>query len=65
MELCSRKENVMEKKSWWQSKTVWTGISGVIAAVGGVVTGTLLLSQGIQLAVTALIGIFLRSAVNK
>jgi len=52
------------KKSMWRSKTTWTGIAGLVTAAGGFLTGTLPLAQAIQLAVTALIGVFLRSGVE-
>ncbi|MBW2075894.1 MAG: hypothetical protein JRI58_14340 [Deltaproteobacteria bacterium] len=52
------------KKSMWRSKTTWTGIAGLVTAAGGFLTGTLPLAQAIQLAVTALIGVFLRQGVE-
>ena len=47
-------------KKWYRSKTMWTGISGVIAAAGGAATGAIPVANALQIALTALIGIFLR-----
>lgn len=51
-------------KEWYQQKTTWTGIASIVGAVGGVMTGTLPMAAAVQLAVTALIGIFLRQGVE-
>ena len=48
-----------------KSKTFWTGISGLVAAVGGVLTGALDLGVAIQTGVTSLVAIFLRDAIVK
>lgn len=48
-----------------KSKTFWTGVAGVIAAVGGFFTGTLEIGMAINTALTSLIGIFLRNGMNK
>lgn len=53
------------QKNWYQSKTVWTGVLGVLSAVAAFATGDADLANSIQLAITSLIGIFLRTAVNK
>lgn len=53
----------MEKKKWYQSKTVWTGVSGVVVAIGGAVTGDMTIAEAVQTGVTSLIGIFLRTGM--
>lgn len=50
---------------WYRQKTTWTGIAGVIAAVGGVMTGTLSPVEAVQIGLTSLIGIFLRQGISK
>jgi len=46
-----------------KSKTVWTGITGVITAVGGFCTGTMDPQSAIQLAVISFLGIFTRTGL--
>ena len=46
-----------------KSKTFWTGIAGIIASVGGFLTGSLDAEMAVQTSITSLIGIFLRSAI--
>lgn len=48
-----------------KSKTVWTGVSALVAAVGGYLTGALDLGMAIQTGFTGLTGIFLRNAIAK
>jgi len=48
-----------------KSKTTWTGITGVIGAAGGFFTGALDSAQAIQLAITSLLGVFLRQGIAK
>jgi hypothetical protein len=55
----------MTEKRWYQSKTVWTGIGGLIAAAGAFATGDMNLADAIQTALTAMIGIFLRTSVGR
>ena len=52
-------------KELLKSKTVWTGIAGIVAAVGGFFTGDIEMGTAVQTGVTALIGIFLRTSVEK
>lgn len=47
-----------------KSKTFWTGITAVLAAAGGFFTGEFTAPVAIQLAITGLIGIFLRQGVG-
>ena len=51
----------MKEKKWYQSKTVWTGIVGAVTAAGGAATGDIPLANAIQIGLTSLIGIFLRT----
>ena len=51
-------------KRWWQSKTVWTGVAGVVTAVSGYATGEMTLGTAVQTALTGLAAIFLRTGVG-
>lgn len=51
-------------KRWFQSKAVWTGISGVVTAVGGFVTGVLGPAEALQLGFTSVMGIFIRTGIE-
>jgi len=51
-------------KKWYKQKTTWTGIAAVIGAAGAFLTGGVDLSQAVQLAITGLIGIFLRQGIE-
>lgn len=51
---------------WWlKSKTIWTGIIGIITALAGYFTGEIALADALQLILTAFIGMFLRSGVEQ
>jgi len=51
---------------WWlKSKTVWTGIIGIVTALAGYFTGDIPLADALQLILTAFIGMFLRSGVEQ
>jgi len=52
-------------KPIYKSKTFWTGVSGLIAAAGTWVTGETSLGETIQIMVTCLVGIFLRSGMMR
>ncbi len=54
----------MEKKQWYQQKTFWAGIAGLLTAVTGYFTGEVGLLGASQLAIGSLIGIFLRQGVE-
>jgi hypothetical protein len=54
----------MDKKLY-QSKTVWTGIAGLVTTAGAYFAGEMTLATAIQTAITCLIGIFLRSGMAK
>jgi len=48
-----------------KSKTVWTGIAGLVAAIGGYFTGEMNLGVAIQTGIGSLLAIFLRAGVEK
>ncbi len=48
-----------------KSKTVWTGVAALTAAAGAYFTGQMTGAQAAQLAVTGLLGLFLRMGVQK
>ena len=48
-----------------KSKTVWTGLAGILTAVGGYFTGELELGSMLQLVLTSGLAIFLRAGVQK
>ena len=52
------------KKEWYQQKTTWTGISMVVGAVGGIMTGVVDVAAGLQTVSIGLIGMFLRQGVE-
>lgn len=47
------------------TKTFWTGVSGVLGAVGAYLTGEIDLAQAAQMALTGLVAIFLRQGLVK
>jgi hypothetical protein len=51
-------------KTLIKSKTTWTGIAGIIAAIGGAVTGTMDIGTAIQTGVTSILAIFLRDGIE-
>ncbi len=51
------------KKRWWQSKAVWTGITGAIVAIGAAATGETTWVAGIQNALTSLAVVFVRTGM--
>jgi hypothetical protein len=52
-------------KELLKSKTFWTGVTSILGAVGGVVTGTLPVATAVQTGVTALLAIFIRDGIAK
>jgi len=54
----------MNDKSLWKSKTIWTAIIAIITALSTYLAGEIGLAAFIQIAVTALIGAFLRTSVS-
>ena len=54
----------MVEKPLLKSKTFWAGASGIIAALGGLMTGALPLESALQTGLTALLGIFFRDAIR-
>lgn len=55
----------MNKKRWWKSKTIITGVVSIIGAAAGFATGALPMLGAIQIIEVALLGVFLRSAIDK
>ena len=51
------------KDKWYQSKTVWTGVTGVVTAVAAYCTGQLALGDALQVGMISLVGIFLRTGM--
>ncbi|WP_419657708.1 hypothetical protein [Desulfosarcina variabilis] len=56
-------DSEQSSKNWYQSKTVWTGIAGCVAAAGAFFTGDMSSAEAIQTGITSLIGIFLRTGM--
>jgi len=52
------------KKSWYQQKTTWAAITGIIGAVAGVVTGEITPVIAAQTALGCLLAIFLRQSTS-
>jgi len=48
-----------------KSKTFWTGVTGVIGALAGFLTGELELGAAINVGITSLLAIFVRHGVSK
>jgi len=51
-------------KKFTGKKTYLMGLGSILGAIGGVLTGTLGLAEGIQLAVTAILGMTLRHGMK-
>jgi hypothetical protein len=49
----------------FKSKTVWTGIGGLVTAGAGYATGDMAGAAAIQLGITSLLGVFLKLAIDK
>jgi hypothetical protein len=52
-------------KSFWKSKTTWTGIVALLGAMASYLAGKESLAQAEQQAVVALFGVFLRDSIAK
>ncbi|MEW6263369.1 MAG: hypothetical protein AB1641_09845 [Thermodesulfobacteriota bacterium] len=48
-----------------KTKTFWTGLAGLLTAIGGYATGDLAPAVAIQTGLISCIGIFLRDALTK
>jgi hypothetical protein len=53
------------KKKWYEQKTTWTALAGVIGAVGGVLTGTIAIPMALQTVIGCVGLVFLRQGVEK
>lgn len=51
----------MNTKKWWESKTIWTGVAGVVAAVAGYLTKETSLIESVSIGFLALQQIFART----
>lgn len=51
----------MNTKKWWESKTIWTGVAGIVGAVAGYLTKEATLMQAVGIAVLSLQQIFQRT----
>ena len=51
--------------NYLKSKTVWTGIAGIVAAVGGYATGDLSAGAALNAGLTGAVAVFLRLALEK
>ncbi|MCA1906506.1 MAG: hypothetical protein LDL11_07955 [Desulfarculus sp.] len=49
----------------WRTKTFWTGLAAVLAALGAYLGGEADLAQAGQMALTGLVAIFLRAGLVK
>lgn len=48
---------------FFKRKTTWTALLTIFGAVGGALTGTVSIPEAAQLAVTAILGLTIRSAI--
>ena len=48
-----------------KSKTLWAGVTGLIGAISGYLTGELELGAALNLGFTAVLAIFVRNGVSK
>lgn len=53
------------RKELLKSKTFWTGISAIIAAIGGYLTGQMGLETAIQTGIGGMAAITLRDSIEK
>lgn len=49
----------------WRTKTFWTGLAAILAALGSYLSGEAGLAQTAQMALTGLVAIFLRAGLIK
>lgn len=54
-----------KQKTMWKSKTLWGSITAIVGAAAAYATGEVDLTVAIQIAVPALLAIFIRSGVQK
>ena len=52
-------------KRWYQSKAIWVGLAALATAAGGYFSGELSLENAVQAALTAAMGIFIRTGVGR
>jgi hypothetical protein len=51
-------------KRWWKSKTIWTGLAGLVTLAGACAAGELSVSQAVANGLPILMGIFLRDGIG-
>ena len=56
---------LFKPRSILASKTFWTGATAVLGGAAGIATGAITPAEGANMIVTGLIGIFLRTSINK
>ena len=48
-----------------KSKTLWAGVTGLVGAIGGYLTGELEFGAALNVGITAVLAIFIRHGVSK
>lgn len=51
-------------KPWWSSKTVWTGLGGIVVAVGTYLSGEIELAKLLEIGFEGALAIFIRAGVG-
>lgn len=57
-------KDIGRNKPLYKSKSFWTGLAGIVASVGGYLTGEMDLQVALPAAITALSVIFLRAGMR-
>ena len=52
------------KKPWWQQKTTWAAVTGIIGAIAGAATGEMTVVAAAQTILGCVVAIFLRQSTN-
>ncbi len=55
---------MVEKKEWYNQKTTWTAIVGIIGAAAGFFTGVMPAPIAIQTVIGSLLAIFMRQGIE-
>jgi hypothetical protein len=50
---------------WYQQKTTWTAIVGILGSIGGMATGTVDPITGTQSVIACLMAVFMRQGIEK
>jgi len=51
-------------KQWWESKTVWAGLGGIVISAGAYLSGEMALSEFLKLGFEAILAIFIRAGIG-